>query len=106
MTPSPPSSDTGCRSGAVTPSPAPDGRRSSAIPPATSSSSTNRSRTMATQADVRKIALSLPETTEEPWYGAPAYKVKGKGFLRLRAEAEGGLVVFISGRDEKQALLS
>ena len=61
---------------------------------------------MATEADVRKIALSLPETTEEPWYGSPAYKVKGRGFLRLRTEAEGGLVVFISGPDEKETLLS
>ena len=61
---------------------------------------------MATEADVRKIALSLPETTEEPWYGSPAYKVKGRGFLRLRTEAEGGLVVFISGPDEKEMLLS
>ena len=61
---------------------------------------------MATEADVRKIALSLPETTEEPWYGTPAYKVKGKGFLRFRTEAEGGLVIFISGPDEREMLLA
>ena len=61
---------------------------------------------MANEADVRKIALSLPETTEGPWYGTPGFKVKGKGFLRLRTEAEGGLVVFISGPDEKEALLA
>jgi hypothetical protein len=61
---------------------------------------------VATEADVRKIALSLPETTEGPWYGAPGFKVKGKGFLRIRTEAEGGLVVFISGEYEKEALLA
>ena len=60
---------------------------------------------MATEADVRRIALSLPETTEESWYRTPGYKVAGKGFLRLRTEAEGGLVVFVSDLGEKQALL-
>ena len=51
---------------------------------------------MATESDVRAIALSLPGTTEEQWYQTPGYKVAGKGFLRLRTEAEGGLVVFVS----------
>jgi Uncharacterized protein conserved in bacteria len=36
----------------------------------------------------------------------PRYKVAGKGFLRLRTEAEGGLVVFVSDMGEKQALLT
>ena len=44
--------------------------------------------------------------TEEHWYGTPAYKVAGKGFLRLRTEAEGGLVVFVSDLGEKVALLA
>lgn len=61
---------------------------------------------MATEDDVRAIALSLPGTTEEQWYQTPAYKVAGKGFLRLRTEAEGGLVVFVSDLGEKEALLS
>jgi hypothetical protein len=30
----------------------------------------------------------------------------GKGFLRLRTEAEGGLVVFVSDMGEKEALLT
>ena len=60
---------------------------------------------MATEADVRRIALSLPETTEETWYRTPGYKVAGKGFLRVRTEAEGGLVVFVADLGEKQALL-
>ncbi len=60
---------------------------------------------MATEADVHDIALALPETTAESWYGTPGYKVKGKGFLRIRSEAEGGLVVFVSDLGEKDALL-
>jgi hypothetical protein len=61
---------------------------------------------MATEDDVRDIALALPEVTEDQWYGTPGYKVAGKGFLRLRTEAEGGLVVFVSDLGEKEALLA
>ena len=61
---------------------------------------------MVTEAEVRAIALSLPGTTEEQWYQTPGYKVAGKGFLRLRTEAEGGLVVFVSDLAEKEALLT
>jgi hypothetical protein len=61
---------------------------------------------MATEDDVRRIALSLPETIEKPWYNTPGYRVKDKGFLRIRAEAEGGLVVFVADLGEKEALLA
>ncbi len=61
---------------------------------------------MATEADVRRIALSLPATTEQPWYGTPGFRVQGKGFLRIRSEAEGGLVVFVASLEEKDALLA
>ena len=61
---------------------------------------------MATEADVRKIALSLPETTEKPSYGTPGFRVKDKLFLRIRTEAEGGLVVFVADLGEKEALLA
>jgi hypothetical protein len=60
---------------------------------------------MATEKDVRRIALSLPETIEKSWFNTPGFRVKDKGFLRIRAEAEGGLVVFVSDLGEKQALL-
>ena len=50
--------------------------------------------------------MALPEVTEDQWYRTPAYKVAGKGFLRLRTEAEGGLVVFVPDEGEKEALLS
>lgn len=61
---------------------------------------------MATEDDVRRIALSLPETIEKPWYGSPGFRVKDKGFLRIRSEAEGGLVVFVADEGEKEALLA
>lgn len=54
---------------------------------------------------MRRIALSLPETSEKPWFGTPGFRVKDKSFLRIRAEAEGGLVVFVSDLGEKEALL-
>jgi hypothetical protein len=61
---------------------------------------------VATQADVRRIALSLPETTEKPWHGTPGFRVKDKSFLRIRSEAEGALVVFVADLGEKEALLA
>jgi hypothetical protein len=61
---------------------------------------------VATEDDVRRIALSLPETVEKPWYGSPGFRVKDKGFLRIRSEAEGGLVVFVADEGEKAALLA
>src|SRR3712207_1765610 len=61
---------------------------------------------MATEDDVRRIALSLPETYEKPWFNTPGFRVKDKGFLRIRSEAEGGLVVFVGDLAEKEALLA
>ena len=55
--------------------------------------------------EVVAIATELPETSEQQWYNTPALKVRGKGFARLRTEAEGGLVV-MCGLDEKEALLA
>ena len=60
---------------------------------------------MATEDDVRQIALSLPETTEKPSYGTPGFRVKDKLFVRIRNEADGGLVVFVGDLAEKDALL-
>jgi hypothetical protein len=61
---------------------------------------------VATEADVRRIALSLPETTEQAWYGTPGFRVKGKGFLRIRSNDEGGLLVFVADLGEKEMLLA
>lgn len=55
--------------------------------------------------DVVAIAGGLPEVQQATSYGTPALKVKGKGFARLRTEADGGLVLMCQ-LDEKQALLA
>ena len=59
---------------------------------------------MPTWDDVMTIALSLPETEISTWHRTPSVKVAGKGFLRLRTEAEGGLVAFCD-LDKKAELL-
>lgn len=51
------------------------------------------------------IGRTLPQVQESTWYGTPGLKVAGKGFARLRTEAEGGLVL-LCGLDEKAALLA
>lgn len=61
---------------------------------------------MATEDDVRRIAGSLPLVTEKPWFRTPGWRVKDKSFLRIRSEAEGGLVVFVADEGEKQAMLA
>ncbi|HEX7132751.1 MAG TPA: MmcQ/YjbR family DNA-binding protein [Iamia sp.] len=61
---------------------------------------------MATEDDVRRIALALPETIEKPWFSSPGFRVKDKGFLRIRSEAEGALVCFVADLGEKEALLA
>ncbi|TCP57294.1 hypothetical protein EV191_1011248 [Tamaricihabitans halophyticus] len=60
---------------------------------------------MPNWADVVSIAGRLPEVTESTSYRTPALKVRGKGFARLRSEAEGGLVLMCS-LEEKEALLA
>ncbi|MQA09977.1 MAG: hypothetical protein GEU98_15765 [Pseudonocardiaceae bacterium] len=60
---------------------------------------------MPTWDDVIAIARELPEVEESTWFRTPSLKVAGKGFARLRTEAEGGLVL-MCGLDEKAALLA
>ena len=60
---------------------------------------------MPTWEDVVAIASALPEVEVSTSYRTPALKVKGKGFARLRTEAEGGLVLMCQ-LDEKEALLA
>lgn len=59
---------------------------------------------MATEEDVRRIALSLPETTERPSYGTPGFRVADRLFARLREDGE-SLVVWVADEGEKQALV-
>jgi hypothetical protein len=60
---------------------------------------------MVTWDDVVVLAQALPEVEESKWYGTPGLKVAGKGFARLRSEAEGGLVLMCP-LEEKSALLA
>jgi hypothetical protein len=73
---------------------------------------------MATWDDVRRIALALPETTEETSFGSIAWKVKKKGFvwerplrktdiaaLGDRAPTGAILGVMTDGLEMKEALL-
>ena len=59
---------------------------------------------MPTWNDAVTIAKTLPGVEVGIWYGTIGLKVAGKGFARLRTEAEGGLVLMCS-LDEKQRLL-
>jgi hypothetical protein len=75
---------------------------------------------VATWDDVRRLALALPETAEEPTYrDAPAWKVRGKAFVwdrplakkdleELGPAAPDGAVLGVHVADEgvKQALLA
>jgi hypothetical protein len=55
--------------------------------------------------EVVELAAQLPGVEASTWYRTPALKVNGKGFARLRSDAEGGLMVKCS-LSEKEALLA
>lgn len=59
---------------------------------------------MATEDDVRAIALGLPATSARPSYGTPGFRVKDKLFARIREDGE--LAVFVADLAEKEALLA
>jgi len=59
---------------------------------------------MSTWKDAITIATALPGTEVATWYGTHGLKVAGKGFARLRTEAEGGLVLMCS-LEEKERLI-
>ena len=60
---------------------------------------------MVTTDDVRRIALSLPSTTEKPSYGTPGFRVKDKLFARIREEGD-VLAVWCWDLGEKEELLA
>lgn len=60
---------------------------------------------MTTADDVRRIALSLPETIERPWFGTPGFRVRGRGFARIREEGD-VLVVWCADLADKEALIA
>jgi hypothetical protein len=59
---------------------------------------------MASWDDVVSIGVRLPGVEVSTWFRTPSLKVAGKGFARLRTEAE-GLLVLMCELDEKEALL-
>jgi hypothetical protein len=60
-------------------------------------------RPMATESDVRDIALTLPETEERRSYGTPGFRVKDRLFARIREP--GVLLVRVADEGEKDFLL-
>jgi hypothetical protein len=60
---------------------------------------------MPSEDDARRIALSLPETTEKPSYGTPGFRVKDRLFARVH-DLPDTLVVWVSDMVEKEALLA
>lgn len=55
--------------------------------------------------DVRRIALSLPETVEKPSYGTPGFRVKDRLFARIREEGD-VVVLWCADLAEKEALIA
>lgn len=60
---------------------------------------------MVTEDDVRRVALSLPHTTEKPSYGTPGFRVKDKAFARIREEGD-VLVLWLASEEDKQELIA
>jgi hypothetical protein len=58
---------------------------------------------MASESDVRELALALPDTIEKSSYGTPGFRVRDKLFARIR-EA-GVLLVWCESLEEKDFLL-
>ena len=59
---------------------------------------------MVDEHDVRRIALSLPGTTEKSSYGTPGFRVKDRLFARIREEGD-VLVLFCADEGEKQDMV-
>ena len=59
---------------------------------------------MVTEADVRRIALALPETAERPSYGTPGFRVKDRLFARIHQDG-GVLVVWCADEIDKESLI-
>jgi hypothetical protein len=60
---------------------------------------------MATMDDVRRIALSLPETDEHSSYGGrPSFRVRKKGFAYVREDGE-SIALWVPDLGDKEALI-
>ena len=59
---------------------------------------------MASEDDLRRIALSLPRTSERLSYGTPGFRVADRLFARIREE--GVAVAWCASEEEKRALIA
>ena len=59
---------------------------------------------MASEDDVRRIALSLPETSERSSYGTPGFRVRDKLFARI-SDQPGVVVLWRDSVEDRDALL-
>lgn len=66
---------------------------------------TMRRQPVVDEHDVRRIALSLPETTEKSSYGTPGFRVKDRLFARIREEGD-VLVLWCADEGEKTGLIA
>lgn len=60
---------------------------------------------VANPEDLRSIALSLPEATEKPMHGTPAFYVRSKFFTKLSHDGRTA-VVHVDSLEEKEVLLA
>ena len=56
-----------------------------------------------TWAQLRKLALELPEVEEGIWYRTPAMKVRGKAFVRLKENGK-DVVFLLESVEEQEAM--
>jgi hypothetical protein len=57
-----------------------------------------------TWAQLRKLALELPEVEESTWYATPAMKVRRKGFVRLKENGK-DVVFLLESVEEQEAMI-
>jgi hypothetical protein len=58
-----------------------------------------------TDDDVRRVALSLPDTTERSTYGTPGFRIDDRLFARIH-DQPGVLVLWLETIDERAALIA
>jgi hypothetical protein len=59
---------------------------------------------VATEDDVRRLALALPEVAEKPSYGTPGFRVRGRLFARIHQDG-GVLVLWTADVVEKESFI-
>ena len=59
---------------------------------------------MATESDLRRLCLSLPEVYERPFSGLPGFYIRNSCFARIREKPE-AVVVHCPNIADKEALL-